>query len=210
MEEEIILLEEKLKLIKKLVDEAYDTTKNKYNENWANTAITNCFLYSKSNNFTRDNNARTNINSLLNRPNEIYQILLEYAISSYLLNNMECDISSEELQAYATDFEGKLDYSGKKAIKIAAIATATNTYWTYNMLAVNKKLKLELVLNFVTERYIQNKRQELDSTNKVRLIKINTKDKQKQLLMSKTKLNIDVRNMNNDDDIEEYIPPTKK
>ena len=200
-------LEKNLQLIKTLIDNAYDTTKNKYNEEWANNAIVECFQFYKANSFTRENNSRENIKSLLDRQNEIPQILLDYAISSFILNDMKCDITMSDLTAYVNDYEQKLDYSGTKAVKITAIAAAINTYWAYNLLAVNKKLKLELVFNFVVERYKQNKRNELDNSKKSKLIKL--EGYEHPIMMSKFKLNNDVRNMNSDDEIEEYSPPTR-
>lgn len=197
-----------IQIIKELVDKAYDTTKSKYDDKLANTAMTNFFLYYVTNNFTRKNNARKTMEDLTYRVHEVYQILVDYAISSFILNNMECDLSNDELIAYANDKERKLDYSGKKAVKIVAIASAINTYWTYNLISVNKKLKLELVLNFIAERYIQNKRSELDNTKNTKIIKVEGHDG--LIIMSKSKLNNDVRNMNNYDEIEEYQPPKSK
>lgn len=208
MESIHLQLEEKLQEIKDMIDNAYDTTKNKYTETDANYAMTNYFMNCKTENFTRDNSARENMKSLVYRPNEFIQILLDYAISSFLLNEMEADVTNDELNAYMNDRDGNLDYRGNRPIKIVAIATAMSPYWTVNMLSVNQKLKGELVLNFVTERYAKNKRQELDTSRKSKLIKV--EGYKYPVMMSKTRLNNDIRNMNSDDEFEEYVVPHRK
>jgi len=201
-------LEQKLQQIKDMIDDAYDVTKNKYTEADANHAIFNYFLNYKANGITRDNNARQNLKDFLYRPNEFYQILLDYAISSYISNNMNCDITYEELIKYLNDKDGSLDYSGTKPIKLVALATGINTYWAVNIISVNQKLKTELIINLITERYIQNKRQQLDVGKKVKIVKL--PGYSKDVMISKNKLNNDVRNMNNDDEYEEYIVPSRK
>lgn len=142
------------------------------------------------------------------RSNEIYQILIDYAISSYILNNMQCDIPYTELEEYANDKLGQLNYSGKTAVKIIALASACNNYWTANFFHLNKKLLTELITNFILERYINKKKEMLDNTEKAELIKF--LDKDKKTLMSKFKLNNDIRNMNRDENLPDYIPPTRR
>lgn len=208
MEEMYTQLERKLQSIKDMIDDAYDTTKNKYTQEDATRAMANYFMNYQTNHFTRDNNARANMEGFLYRPNEFVQILLDYAISSFLLNEMETDITNDELTAYMNDLEGKLDYTGTKSIRVVAISTAINTYWTYTLLSVNKKLKNELILIFITERYIKNRKHELDSSRKSKLIKV--EGYKRTVMMSKSKLNNDVRNMNSDDEYEEYIVPHRK
>lgn len=200
-------LEQKLQEIKNMIDFSYDTTKNKYGMLNANHAMISFFVNYKIDGFTRDNHARENIKSLNYRPNEFIQILLDYAISSFLSNNMTPNISQEELNKYAKDTEGALDYSGNKAVQIVAIIAGMNTYYALNLLSVNKKLKNELVLNFVTERYVQNKREQLDTSRKSKTIEV--EGYQEKVIISKYKLNNDIRNMNNDDEYEEYIIPHK-
>lgn len=200
-------LEIKLQEIKDMIDNAYDTTKNKYGETHANHAVLSYFINYITNSFTRDNDARENMKSLLYRPNEFVQILLDYAISSYLSNNMTCDLTNEEINQYMNDKDGKLDYSGSKAVKIVAIVAGMNTFHAVNMLSLNPKLKSELILNFVTERYSQNKRQQLDSSRKSKIVKV--EGYPHGVMISKNKLNNDIRNMNNDEELEEYIVPHK-
>lgn len=200
-------LEQKLQAIKNMIDDAYDNTKNKYGEIHAKYAMSNYFMNCQTNNFTRDNQARENMKTLVYRPNEFLQILLDYAISSFISNDMEVNITNDDLTMYANDNAGLLDYSGTKPIQVVAIATAMNTYWAVNLISVNQKLKNELILNFITERYVKNKRQQLDTSKKAKLIKI--EGYKRTIMMSKSKLNNDIRNMNSDDEYEEYIVPRR-
>lgn len=201
-------LEDLLQGIKETVDNAYEVTKNKYGVNTANAAIMNFFYNYDLKHFTRDENARENMRELTYRYNEIFQILMDYAVSSYILNEMKCDIPYSKLYEYANDDEGVLDYSGKTAVKIVALASASNNYWTTNLITINKKLLSELITNFILERYVNNKKEELDRTKKAALVKF--LDKDKYFLMSKVQLNNDIRNMNNDENLPEYIPPTRR
>lgn len=201
-------LEDLLQGIKETIDNAYEVTKNKYGVETANAAIMNFFYNEDLKHFTRDENARENMRELAARSNEIYQILIDYAISSYILNNMQCDIPYTELGEYANDKLGQLNYSGKTAVKIIALASACNNYWTANFFHLNKKLLTELITNFILERYINKKKEMLDNTEKVQLIKF--LDKDKKTLMSKFKLNNDIRNMNRDENLPDYIPPTRR
>lgn len=194
--------------IKETIDSAYDTTCSKHGDEVANAAIMTFFKNGVLQYFTRDNDARKNMEELSYRGNELYQVLADYAISSYILNEMKCDISQDELGAYARDFNGELDYSGRTPIKVLALASTVNNYWATNILSVNKKLKSELLVNFIQERYVADKRYDLDNTPSVRLVRFS--DEKRPVFMSKAKLNNDVRNMNSDDVIDDYIPPTRR
>jgi len=198
-------LENKLQFYKDMLDSSYDTTKNKYNSEFANRAMLEYFLRYRVNGFTRDNKARANVIFLQERHNELTQILLDYAISSFMLNNETCDISDSDLNKYANDKDGVLNYYDSKYItKVVAVATAVNPYWASNLIAVNRNLREALLVNFITERYGLNKRNELDNSKKAKPIKLTDKDK--IIMMSKYNLNRAIRNMNNDDGIEDYVP----
>lgn len=193
---------------KETVDAAYDATCSKHGSEVANAAIMTFFRNSVLQYFTRDNNARSNMEELLYRDNEIYQILADYAISSYILNEMECDLSHDDLSSYVRDMNGELDYSGTRPIKVLALASTVNNYWALNILSVNKKLKSELLGCFIQERYVDDKRFDLDNTPSIRLVRF--PDEYKPVFMSKTRLNDDVRNMNSDDMLDDYVPPTRR
>lgn len=207
MESMHIELADKLQSIKYMIDDAYETTRNKYTQTDANYAVISFFMNSRTNGFTRDNSSRENMKSLIYRPNEFYQILLDYAISSFMSNNIPVTITNDELVKYTSDPEGKLDYSGTKPIQVVALAAAMNTYWAINILSTNPTLKSELVVSMVTERYVNNKREQLDNSPKAKMIKV--EGYKKIIMMSKSKLNNDIRNMNSDDEYEEYIVPRR-
>ena len=203
-ENEKIEQEKKLQFYKDMIDNAYDTTKNKYGSEFANRAMIEYFLGGRVNGFTRENKARANMIFFEERINENAQVLLDYAISSFMINEDTCDISNQDLTQYANDKEGKLNYDSKHITKVVAVATAVNVYWASNLISLNKKLREALLVNFITERYGLNKRNELDNSRKSKPIKLT--DKKKIYMMSKYELNNCIRNMNADDEIEDYVP----
>ena len=192
----------KLQNYKDMIDNAYDTTKNKYGEEHAKMAILNYFTNSYYENFTSGNNARSNMQKFMSRPYETLQIILDYAISSFIANNMVCNLSQTDLYAYANDKDYTLNYEPKHITKIVAIATAFNPYWTYNLLSCNHKVIEALLENFVTERYILNEREKLDNCKPTKIIKF-TDYPNKPIFMSKARLARDIDNMNRDDEISE-------
>lgn len=201
MEEMEINLQQQLQETKTKFDAAYETTKNKYNEEQATAAIANLYLCGNSTFFTKENNARSYIKSLTYKPYELQHILLDYAVSSFLLNNMECDMSLKDIIKYTDDPEGKLDYSGSKAIKVIALGTAYSPYWVINLMAINKKLTFELVLNFIEERYVRNRKQELDNCEPSKFIRL--EGIKHGVFVSKYQLNNHMRNIKQDAAIEE-------
>lgn len=186
---------------KKAIDHAYRVTKEKYNYLTANEAIRRYFLEYRIKGFTRDQDARKKMDELQYKPYSLIHILLDYAISSFLLNNMESDISEQDLYAYARDTEGSLDYTPEVIVKVFAIGVAVSPYWAYNLLCCNPQLKEALVKSFLEERFIKGLGDSLDET-KAKLIKLIGTET--PILMSKSSLNNDIRNMINDDE-ELYI-----
>ncbi len=182
---------------KKNMDEAYFVTREKYNVESANEAIRKYFLGYSIRGFTRDQDARRKMDELQYKPYALTHILLDYAMSSFLLNKMECDISEQDLYAYARDSEGTLDYTEKVIVKVFASAVAMSPYWAYNLLCCNEKLKEALVKSFLDERFVKGLGACLDETTGT-LIKF--KDKERPILMSRDSLTNDIRNMINDDE----------
>lgn len=201
-------LADTLQGIKETIDKAYEVTQRKHGTEVANAAIYTFFKCDTLQYFTQDEDARKNMEELIYRPNEHYQVLADYAISSYILNGMECDISCEDLAKYANDRYEKLDYSGSTPVKILALASAQSNYWATNLLSINRKLKAELLNCFIQERYVLDRKEELDSVSRVKMVHFS--DQERPIFMSKIRLNNDVRNMNSDEEFPEYIPPTRR
>lgn len=182
-------MELELKEKKELLDKSFEITKNKYGMSNANRAVMLLFLNYKLTGFTRDDDARKNVEKLYNNGYDLYQIMLEYAVSSYIMNKMQCDITIKEIDKYSCDIDGKLNYDDIDSTKIVALGVAQSTYYAYNMLVVNRRLRESLLYNLINERYIQNKKEDLDNSRKATLVKF--EDKDKQFIMSKFAINKD-------------------
>jgi len=179
-----------------MLDNAYYTTLKKYNTNQANGAMIDFLLNNSYKFFTNDNNARENMRKLLSHYYEIEQILMDFAISSYLSNNMDNNISEKDIIAYANDKNAKLNYDPIFITKMIALASSLNPYWTVNLLACNQNVKKALVQNFINERYILDKKDKLDNSIRLKIIKL--KDG-KRVTISKYRLNRHIKNMIHDE-----------
>lgn len=192
-------LEQLLSTYKKALDFAYTATKTKYGKNTACGAM---FEYITKNNtlgFTRDNGARSIVEKLNYHYNELFQIISDYIISTYMLTEVPVSMTEDKAFEYSKDTENKLNYSKEKVIEAAAIMIATSPYMFMTTLAMNKTLKYIIAEAFVRERYLENKKDKLDNTRNSKLLSL--PDGQK-LMLSKHKLNISIRTMNDDDGIE--------
>lgn len=194
--------------VKEMVDNAYDATRRKHGVENADIALTTFFKSNIVSYFTSDDNARSNMEELLGRPFEFLQLLLDYSMSSFILNDMQCDITYGELINYATEYKDKLDYSDKIPVKVVALAAASNPYWAIELVCSNHQLEEGLIDNFIQERYVLERRDELDSTNQPRLIRF--PDTEERFFMNKDRLNIAIQNMNQEKMLGEYIPPTRR
>ena len=201
-------MELELKEKKELLDKSYEITKNKYGMSNANRGIILLFLSYKLTGFTRDDDARKNVEKLYNEGYDLYQIMIDYAVSSYIMNKMKCDISIKDINKYANDFDGKLEYDDVESTKIVALAAAQNTSYAYGLLLSNKRLRESLLYNFINERYIQNKKEDLDNSRKATLVKF--KDKDKQFIMSKFAINRDFYIMKQEEQENDEVFKTTK
>lgn len=192
---------------KETIDNAYDATKRKHGIENADAAMMLFFKRDVVAYFTNDEGDRDNMQELLSRPYEIYQVLFDYAISSFILNDMS-NARYAELVNYAMDPNGTLNYSGKRAVQIVALGASFNPYWTANLIAYNQKLRESLIDSFVQERYVEDRRDELDNANMPRLVRFTDTDE--RFFMNKDKLNFATKKMNEINDLGEYIPPTRK
>lgn len=195
-------LAELLKRTKKFLDRAYSDTKiSRYGKEQADRAMFEFFTKCDFGSFTNEQ-TRQKFEAFTYHGNEIYQVLLDFAISSYIADKkkgISHRISSlDEVNAYHDPNNQNLNYEPKHVIEVVALLTAQNSYYALNVLGYNEKLRQVLVENFVKERYGSfERRQELDNTPNSTLVHL---DSGKTLIMSKTKLNKDINNMINDDD----------
>ena len=146
-------MELELKEKKELLDKSFEITKNKYGMSNANRAVMLLFLNYKLTGFTRDDDARKNVEKLYNNGYDLYQIMLEYAVSSYIMNKMQCDITIKEIDKYSCDIDGKLNYDDIDSTKIVALGVAQSTYYAYNMLVINRRLRESLLSNLINSLY---------------------------------------------------------
>lgn len=194
-------LEMQLSMIKKFLDRTYlDIKLSRYGKEQADRAMLAFFLNGDIGCFPGEER-RKQFEAFTYHGDEIYQVLLDFALSAYIADRKKGIPSStnslDEVHMYTGTDNETLEYSQKKVIEVAALATTENTYWATNLLACNKKLKQELVKAFVQERYSNfERRKELDNTSKSFLVKLNSG---KELMMSKTRLNRDIDNMIRDE-----------
>ncbi len=197
---------ERLQKIKRVFDKAYIETKHKYNKLQADTAVTSFFLNSDYGHFTGEEN-RKKLKELLYHPNEMYQVLLDFAISTYIFeetNGIKHDVTLEEVKKYSNDKKHELDYSEQRATSVVALATAWSPFWAVNLLSLNQQLMQSLVRSLVKGRYgSAERRNQLDNSRRVKMAK---QPNGKVLMVSKYNLNKDIANMNRDDMIEPYDP----
>lgn len=191
------LVESELQENKRIIEEAYLVTKNKYDKESASNALMKFFMDGFVKGFTRDMGVRDKMTELQYKPYALDHVLFDYAISSFLLNDMKCNIGEQDLYAYIRDNIENLDYSKEKAVSIFAIAISMSLYWAYNLLCCNVKLKKSLVESFIEERFINDLGVQLDQTKRLKYIKL--VGEERPLLMSKDSLNNDIRNMINDE-----------
>ena len=185
---------------KKIFDEVYQTNKNKYGPEQANVAMYEFFVNYRTDYITRTNDARKKMDKFMYHGSEIEQFLLDYAMSSYSLNGGKV-IPIKEIQKYVNN-DPNLAYDRNTVIALVAIGSAHNPYWMVNILACNPRVKEVLVESLIDERYIQNKKQELDNSRRAKLIKFDNGDK--SIMMSRDSLNRSIDNMIHDDGATYY------
>lgn len=201
-------LEERLIIIKKVFDNAYRHTQYKYGKLHADTAVRDFFLRSDVMWFTGKEN-REMLKELLNHPNEIYQLLFDYAISKYILdetNGIKHDVTLDEVKKYINVKDSSLNYNENHITSVVAIGTAWSPHWTTNLIACNPQVMQALVNDFVKGRYNGQKKQ-LDCSKKTKWIK---QPNGRTIIMSKYALNRTIASMNDDDMIEPFNPEVIK
>lgn len=202
--------EDELKVIfdrnKHRIDEAFEITKLKYGEDHAATAIYNCFVNYEMNGITRTNNARQNMIKFNYHPYEITQFLIEYAMASFISNNITSDFSLKDIRNYVDTNNETLKYDRESIIAVVAIGAAWSPYWMTNLLSCNQKIKAKLVECLIEERYIDNRKTTLDNCQRTKIVKLNDS---KNIYISINKLNRSVDNMIRDDDGAYYEEDTE-
>ena len=182
---------------KKRIDEAFEITKLKYGESHASIALYDCFVNYIMNGITRTNNARSNMIKFEYHSSEIDQFLIEYAMASFISNNIDSDFSLSDIRKYVDTGDETLKYDKASIIALVAIGGAWNSYWMTDLLSCNQKVKAKLVEYLIEERYINNKKNILDNCRRSKMVKL--KDG-KEVHISINRLNRNVDNMIRDDE----------
>lgn len=188
----------------KILDKAYDITKNKYNDKQAREAIFRLLNDGDFDAITRDNNARNDAKKSLHYYN-IFYILANYILSTFKLHNLKITISAEEFIKYVNDLDIKLNVDRKKALEIMMLAIANNPFYALNILACNNKVKQAIIEGLIDERYTNNKRRELDDTGDAICLSYIEKGKKKMIIASREKIYNSLKQMNNDDKLDNII-----
>ena len=197
---------------KRIFDNAYLMTKINHGEKNAAIAM-NMYLFNyNTQGITKHgvagNNPRKELKKMLYHGEEIEWFLMEYAMRSYILNEMTCPFTINEIMAYTNIDNKSLKYDRESIIPLVAVGAAHSPYWMVNLLACNKKVKRELVENLVSERYTEKKKNDLDNCKNIKIEKL--KDG-KEITISISGLNRCIDNMISDgggtyykDDPNEY------
>ena len=92
---------------------------------------------------------------------DLIEILAKYAMESFGIKDEYFAVTYQE---YDDIKQGRnlVDFSGEYAVNVVAYAMMDSVYGAYTLLANNKMLRLKLVDNLITERYIENKMLMLD------------------------------------------------
>ena len=181
---------------KERFDKIYDITKGKYDDTQANRAMFEFLNNYRTDFITHTDGARSIANKFMYHGPEIEQFLMSYAMESYILNGYKPDLTSADIDAY-TNEQKDLKYDPETIISVVALGTAWNAYWFSNVLACNKRLKQVLIQSLIKERYVENRREELDNSQKISLATL--KDGRK-LTVSVANLNRNIDNMIHDDE----------
>ena len=193
-------LEAQLTLLKTFLDKTFlDIKLSRYGEKQAKMAFTEFFTAYDVGCFPGE--GKKQFEMLSHFGDEIYQVLMDYAISAYIADRQKSSkaniTSLDQVHIYTDDKNENLNYDPKYITEVVALATAESTYWTINLIACNKKLRAALVNAFVTDRYSSSeRRKELDNTPKFKLVRL---ENSKELQMNKRRLNIDIDNMIRDE-----------
>ena len=189
---------------KKLIDKAYEDTNNKYGIDQATGALYHYFIDFDCSYITNSHGSRTNLKKFVNCYYQNQQILFDYAISSFMINEMKDNLTLEEINMYARDDDGKLNYNPQLITKVVALSLAAwGPYWANHLIACNERAKHALVKGFIAERYVHGKARELDNSRKAMLVNLNGNRK----MLSISALNNDIMNMINQDENEKLFDP---
>ena len=186
---------------KKIFDRVYLTNKIRYGEEQASTAMYEYFINGRTDFITRSDNARGKMQKFAYHGPEIEQFIIEYAMSSYIANNCNIIPSFDEIRKYANDNDHNLKYDRDTIIAIVALGATWNTCWMSNVIACNSKLKRILIRSLIEERYIDDKKQALDTCKKTKIVKV---PGIKPIMISISKLNCDIDNMIRDEEYTYY------
>ncbi len=202
-----------LEATKEFLDAAYESTDAKYGKQNGYEAQARTAMYEFLMNYTQQyftgKETRKELAELLNHFYQLYQVLFDFAISSYIVdrqNGIQPKITSlAEVHKYLNEKDDTLDYSPQTIKEVVAISVAENAYHAINMPACNKRLKDALIQAFIAERYLRpGRKEQLDNSYKSMLIKL--PDSKKEFNMSKRQLNKDIDNMIRDDETQYYVP----
>ena len=183
---------------KLIFDRAYLHTKIKYGIENAALAMQEYFYDGYTRRITKTANSRDNLDKMLYHGNEIDQFLIEYAMSSYIANDMNIIISKDEMARYANDMDNpELRYDRDTIVSLVAIAGGWSPYWLVNLISCNRRVKEVLVQSLIEERYVNGQKQKLDSCRRSKLVRL---PNGKTIMISIDKLNRDIDNMIRDDE----------
>ena len=135
---------------------------------------------------SKKNNARKK--AMLLQDDDLAQILVKYCLQSFGLKNKAFTITEEDFLIDRKRVE-RLDLGTSEMVEAVAYAALGDVYVAYDFLYSNHKLLLKVVDSFIEERYINEKKEELDNFDGIILTK--NMDKETKFLYYKAYIHLD-------------------
>ena len=135
---------------------------------------------------SKDKNARKK--AMLLQEDDLAQILIKYCMQSFGLKDKNFTITEEDFLIDRKRID-RLELSTSEMIEAVAYAATGDVYVAYDFLYSNHELLLKVVESFLEERYINEKKEDLDSFDGIILNK--NMDKETKFLYYKTYIHLD-------------------
>ncbi len=135
---------------------------------------------------SKNKNARKK--AMLLQTDDLAQILIKYCLQSFGLKNKKFTITEEDFLIDRKRI-ARLDLGTSEMVEAVAFASLGDFYVAYDFLYSNHKLLLKVVDSLIEERYINDKREELDNFDGI--ISNKDMDKETKFLYYKAYIHLD-------------------
>ena len=135
---------------------------------------------------SKNRNARKK--AMLLQEDDLAQILIKYCMQSFGLKNKDFSITEEDFLIDRKRIN-RLELGTSEMIETVAYATLGDIYVAYDFLYSNHDLLMKVVDSLIEERYLNERKEELDSFDGIILNK--NMDKETKFLYYKTYIHLD-------------------